>query len=158
MPYLDPIVERLLDPLNSTEDNSKQSNKYVQEQAIAALAVVAKKSPGVFAKVSERNPLGSSPVSNVILTQQHYSSVMPLLLNILRNANRSDSGKLIAKTMECTGLISLLLLVISIMCYLRVYIAAAVGLDVFRPDATTLAELLVQIQSTPCFYSVNFCR
>ncbi|KIM80944.1 hypothetical protein PILCRDRAFT_89265 [Piloderma croceum F 1598] len=110
MPYLDPIVERLLDPLNPTEDNAKQTNTYVQEQAIPALAVVAKKSPGVFAK--------------------HYSSVMPLLLNILRNPNRSDSGKLIAKTMECTGLIT-----------------AAVGLDVFRPDAATLAELLVQIQN-----------
>jgi hypothetical protein len=55
MPYLDPIVERLLEPLNPTEDNAKQTNTYVQEQAIAALAVVAKKSPGVFAKVSEHN-------------------------------------------------------------------------------------------------------
>lgn len=76
---------------------------------------------------------------------------MPLLLNILRNANRSDSGKLIAKTMECTGLISPSLFVVLIVRYLRAVIAAAVGLDVFRPDAATLAELLVQIQSTSYF-------
>ena|ERR1700729_4166627 len=40
--------------------------------------------------------------------------------------------------------------------YSSKYLAAAVGPDVFRPDASTLAELLMQIQSKQYSPSVNF--
>jgi importin-5 len=39
------------------------------------------------------------------LDPQHYSNIMPLLLNVLRNANGPDYGKLRVRTMECAGLI-----------------------------------------------------
>ncbi|KIM73570.1 hypothetical protein PILCRDRAFT_829051 [Piloderma croceum F 1598] len=112
VPYLDPIVERLLKLLNPTGDNAKQPKRYVQEQAITTLAMVADASEATFAK--------------------HYSSIMPLLLNVLRNASGADYRKLRVKAMECAGLI-----------------AIAVGRDVFRPDANTLVELLMRIQNSP---------
>ena len=51
VPYLDPIVERLLRLLNPTGDNVKQPKRYVQEQAITTLAMVADASEATFAKV-----------------------------------------------------------------------------------------------------------
>ncbi|KII95405.1 hypothetical protein PLICRDRAFT_86789 [Plicaturopsis crispa FD-325 SS-3] len=112
VPYLDPIVERLLKLLNPSADPTKQVKRYVQEQAITTLAMVADASEATFAK--------------------HYSSIMPLLLNVLRNANGPEYRKLRVKAMECAGLI-----------------AIAVGRDVFRPDANTLVELLMRIQNSP---------
>ncbi|TFY54131.1 hypothetical protein EVJ58_g9042 [Rhodofomes roseus] len=109
IPYLDPIVERLLKLLNPASGSPK---RYVQEQVITTLAMVADASEATFAK--------------------HYSSIMPLLLNILQNANGPDYRKLRAKAMECAGLI-----------------AIAVGRDVFRPDANTFVELLMRIQNSP---------
>jgi len=41
VPYLDPIVERLLKLFNPTVKNAKQPKRYVQEQAITTLAMVA---------------------------------------------------------------------------------------------------------------------
>ena len=51
VPYLDPIVERLLKLLNPTGENAKQPKRYVQEQAITTLAMVADASEATFAKV-----------------------------------------------------------------------------------------------------------
>lgn len=51
IPYLDPIVERLLKLLNPTGDNAQQVKRYVQEQAITTLAMVADASEATFAKV-----------------------------------------------------------------------------------------------------------
>ena len=48
IPYLDPIVERLLKLLNPTTANPK---RYVQEQVITTLAMVADASEATFAKV-----------------------------------------------------------------------------------------------------------
>lgn len=48
LPYLDPIVERLLKLLNPTTANPK---RYVQEQVITTLAMVADASEATFAKV-----------------------------------------------------------------------------------------------------------
>ncbi|TFK68992.1 ARM repeat-containing protein [Pluteus cervinus] len=110
LPYLDPIVERLLKLLNPDGDQS-QVRRYVQEQAITTLAMVADASEAPFAK--------------------HYASIMPLLLNVLQNAEGPTHNKLRAKAMECAGLI-----------------AIAVGRDVFRPDATKLVELLMRIQQS----------
>ncbi|PPQ74728.1 hypothetical protein CVT26_005110 [Gymnopilus dilepis] len=111
LPYLDPIVERLLRLLNPNGDG-QNTKRYVQEQAITTLAMVADASEATFAK--------------------HYPTIMPLLLNVLRNADGPGFGKLRVKAMECAGLI-----------------AIAVGPEVFRPDAKTLIELLMHIQQNP---------
>ena len=36
---------------------------------------------------------------------QHYSAIMPLLLNVMQNANGPEYRKLRVKAMECAGLI-----------------------------------------------------
>ncbi|KAI0761084.1 ARM repeat-containing protein [Trametes elegans] len=115
IPYLDPIVDRLLKLLNpgaATGDASRAPKRYVQEQVITTLAMVADASEATFAK--------------------HYSSIMPLLLNVMQNANGPEYRKLRVKAMECAGLI-----------------AIAVGRDVFRPDSRTFVELLMRIQNSP---------
>jgi hypothetical protein len=86
--------------------------RYVQEQAVTTLAMVADASEATFAK--------------------HYPAIMPLLLDVLRNAEGVEYRKLRVKAMECAGLI-----------------AIAVGRDVFRADANTLVGLLMRIQNTP---------
>ncbi|KAI0046306.1 ARM repeat-containing protein [Auriscalpium vulgare] len=112
LPYLDPIVERLLKLLNPADDPARQVKRYVQEQAVTTLAMVADASESTFAK--------------------HYAAIMPLLLNVLRNANAPEYRKLRAKAMECAGLI-----------------AIAVGRDVFLADADSFVELLIRIQNSP---------
>jgi importin-5 len=57
LPYLDPIVERLLKLLNNPAGNPSIVRRYVQEQAITTLAMVADASEATFAKVRCRlNP------------------------------------------------------------------------------------------------------
>ncbi|KAL0577237.1 importin subunit beta-3 [Marasmius crinis-equi] len=119
LPYLDPIVERLLRLLGvgvgaaeGTAGAGGGVKRYVQEQAITTLAMVADASEGGFVK--------------------HYSAIMPMLLNVLRNADGPDYKKMRVKAMECAGLI-----------------AIAVGRDTFRPDANTLVESLIRIQKSP---------
>jgi hypothetical protein len=51
LPYLDPIVERLLKLLNPMQDGSRPTKRYVQEQAVTTLAMVADASETTFAKV-----------------------------------------------------------------------------------------------------------
>ena len=51
LPYLDPIVERLLKLLNPVQDGSRPTKRYVQEQAVTTLAMVADASETTFAKV-----------------------------------------------------------------------------------------------------------
>ena len=51
LPYLDPIVERLLKLLNAAGDPATV-RRYVQEQAITTLAMVADASEATFGKVS----------------------------------------------------------------------------------------------------------
>ncbi|KDQ51416.1 hypothetical protein JAAARDRAFT_185002 [Jaapia argillacea MUCL 33604] len=112
IPYLDPIVERLLKLLNPPPDSGRLVKRYVQEQAVTTLAMVADASEATFAK--------------------HYSSIMPLLLSVLQNANGAEYRKLRVKAMECAGLI-----------------AIAVGRDVFRADAGAFVEQLMRIQNSP---------
>ncbi|KAF7316133.1 hypothetical protein MIND_00131400 [Mycena indigotica] len=111
LPYLDPIVERLLRLLDPTNDPANVK-RYVQEQAITTLAMVADASETTFGK--------------------YYSSIMPLLMNVLSNAEGTEYRKLRAKAMECAGLI-----------------AIAVGPELFLPDAHTLVDLLIRIQKSP---------
>lgn len=112
VPYLDPIVERLLKLLDPPADGVKQPKRYVQEQVITTLAMVADASELTFAK--------------------HYSTIMPLLLNVLQNAKSAEYRKLRVKSMECAGLI-----------------AIAVGRETFRPDSRKFIELLMEIQNRP---------
>ncbi|KAI0782934.1 ARM repeat-containing protein [Abortiporus biennis] len=113
IPYLDPIVERLLKLLNpGAAGEGQQPKRYVQEQVITSLAMVADASEATFAK--------------------HYSAIMPLLLNVLQNANSPEYRKLRVKAMECAGLI-----------------AIAVGREVFQQDAAQFIELLMRIQNSP---------
>ena len=53
LPYLDPIVERLLKLLNPSQDGSRPTKRYVQEQAVTTLAMVADASETTFAKVKD---------------------------------------------------------------------------------------------------------
>jgi hypothetical protein len=53
-PHLDTIVERLLRSISPNADNV-EPKKYLLEQIIAAFEVIAKKSKGMFAKVSTNN-------------------------------------------------------------------------------------------------------
>ncbi|TIB80440.1 ARM repeat-containing protein [Wallemia mellicola] len=103
-PYLDGLIERLLHLLASS------SKRYVQEQSITTIATIADAAEDKFGK--------------------YYSTVMPLLINVL-GANLSPEFRMMkGKAMECATLISL-----------------AVGRETFLPDANKLAELLAVIQN-----------
>ena len=82
------------------------------------------------------------------IEHQHYHDIMPLLLNVLENANGPDYGKLRLKAMECAGLIGMFPS-LTFACPYQLRIAIAVGADVFRADAPALVEALMRIQSTP---------
>ncbi|CAG8599846.1 7803_t:CDS:10, partial [Ambispora leptoticha] len=103
-PYLDTIFDRLLVLLNS-------GRTYVQEQAITTIATVADSAEDRFVK--------------------YYSSIMPLLINVLRNAHQKEFRLLRGKAMECASLIAL-----------------AVGKDIFAANANEFIELLAQTQQT----------
>ncbi|KAI8917831.1 hypothetical protein PhCBS80983_g00962 [Powellomyces hirtus] len=97
-PFLSAIFEKLLVLLNT-------GKTYVQEQAITTIATVA-----------------DSAAENFV---NYYSSIMPLLMNVLKQANSKEFRLLRGKAMECATLIAL-----------------AVGKDTFAPDAGALIELL----------------
>ncbi|RIB28214.1 armadillo-type protein [Gigaspora rosea] len=103
-PYLDAIFERLLILLNS-------GRTYVQEQAITTIATVADSAEDRFVK--------------------YYSAIMPLLINVLRNAHQREYRLLRGKAMECASLIAL-----------------AVGKEIFAPNANEFIQLLVQTQQS----------
>ena len=74
---------------------------------------------------------------------------MPLLLNVLRNANATDHKKLRWKAMECAGLIGQFCLFSTVGSRSNelLHQAIAVGRDVFKVDAKEFIELLMRIQS-----------
>lgn len=72
IPYLDPIVERLLKLLNPGSANGgKQPKRYVQEQVITSLAMVADASEATFAKVG-------TDQTGVLLCSSQLFSIMPV--------------------------------------------------------------------------------
>ncbi|CAG8482986.1 1549_t:CDS:10, partial [Ambispora gerdemannii] len=79
-PYLDTIFDRLLVLLNSVRT-------YVQEQAITTIATVADSAEDRFVK--------------------YYGAIMPLLINVLRNAHQKEYRLLRGKAMECASLIDI---------------------------------------------------
>ncbi|KAH7106921.1 ARM repeat-containing protein [Auriculariales sp. MPI-PUGE-AT-0066] len=105
-PYLDLLVPRLLHLL------TPGNKRYVQEGAITSLAMVADASETIF--------------------QQYYTTLMPLLLDILRNGTGAEHAKLRCKAMECGGLV-----------------AIAVGREMFKPDSQQFIELLMAAQNGP---------
>ena len=64
VPYLDPIVERLLKLLHSGTgvEQGREMRRYVQEQAITTLAMVADASETTFAKVRISSVSLSGPI------------------------------------------------------------------------------------------------
>ncbi|ORZ27705.1 importin subunit beta-3, partial [Lobosporangium transversale] len=103
-PYLDAIFERLLSLL-------KTGTTYVQEQAITTIATVADSAEDRFVK--------------------YYNGIMPLLIDVLRQATTPEYRLLRGKAMECASLIAL-----------------AVGKDVFGPHSQEFVKLLVQAQTS----------
>ena len=69
--------------------------------------MVADASETTFRKVSS---LHCTAFAEFTLLLQHYPTIMPLLLNVLRNANGPGYRKLRVKAMECAGLIGLFLM------------------------------------------------
>ena len=77
LPYLDPIVERLLKLLNPSGDPALV-RRYVQEQAITTLAMVADASEVTFAKVRASAPGGAAVVDQfdlLALSNDHAVAV-----------------------------------------------------------------------------------
>ena len=77
-PYLDQLLENLLGLLQS-------SKRFVQEQALSTIATVADSAENSFEK--------------------YYSTLMPLLFNVLRSVQEKEMRLLKAKAMECATLI-----------------------------------------------------
>jgi hypothetical protein len=75
LPYLDPIVERLLKLLNPVQDGGRPTKRYVQEQAVTTLAMVADASETTFAKVralfSIESETGDEAVTTIALRIDH---------------------------------------------------------------------------------------
>ncbi|KAI8992324.1 armadillo-type protein [Pilobolus umbonatus] len=103
-PYLDPIFEHLLVLLNTNKT-------YVQEQAITTIATVADAAEDKFIK--------------------YHSVIMPLLLNILRQASDKQYRLLRARAIECASLIAL-----------------AIGKKAFSPYTTEFIHILAEIQQS----------
>lgn len=103
-PYLDAIFERLLILL-------KTSKTYVQEQAITTIATVADCAEDKFNK--------------------YHSVIMPLLLDILRQASDKQYRLLRSRAIECASLIGL-----------------AIGKEVFAPYTASFINILAEIQQS----------
>ncbi|KAG0747446.1 hypothetical protein G6F57_000579 [Rhizopus arrhizus] len=103
-PYLDAIFERLLVLLRT-------SKRYVQEQAITTIATVADSAEERFMK--------------------YHNVIMPLLLDVLRQATDKEYRLLRARAVECASLIGL-----------------AIGKEAFSPYTVDFINLLAEIQQT----------
>jgi hypothetical protein len=77
---------------------------------------------------------------------------MPLLLNVLRNANTSEYRKLRAKAMECAGLIGMLFLPV-----LRAFTHAYI-LQPLRSGAKSFEPMQARLLNSSFEYRVRFLR
>ncbi|OAA57017.1 importin beta-3 [Niveomyces insectorum RCEF 264] len=102
-PYLDDLLSHLFALLQS-------GKRYVQEQALSTIATIADSAEQAFGK--------------------YYDTLMPLLVNVLRQESDKDSRMLRAKAMECATLIAL-----------------AVGRERLGNDAIELVKILTKIQN-----------
>lgn len=101
-PYLENLLSRLLDLLRSPK-------RYLQEQALSTIATIADSAETAFG--------------------QYYETLMPLLLNVLKEEQGKEYRLLRAKAMECATLIAL-----------------AVGKERMGQDALNLVQILGHIQ------------
>jgi hypothetical protein len=101
-PYLDTLLQHLLQLLQSPK-------RFVQEQALSTIATVADSAESAFGN--------------------YYSTLMPLLFNVLREEQSKEYRLLRAKAMECATLIAL-----------------AVGKERMGGDSLALVQLLGSIQ------------
>jgi hypothetical protein len=85
LPYLDPIVDRLLKLLNPVQEGSRPTKRYVQEQAVTTLAMVADASETTFAKV--RVPILRDGNATIYLT------IIALFLDHAAPAQRTKKRK-----------------------------------------------------------------
>ena len=144
LPYLDPVVHGLLGLLDPAGTPAME-HLYVQVQVVATMRFVADAGQHTFAKV----PVVLSPSHSFQNIQyfKHYPVVMPWLLDVLRSLDGVVFKKLRARAMECAGCVGQF----PFTCFLftsHSLTAAAVGVDVFRPDAHALVELLILIGSS----------
>lgn len=102
-PFLDALLEKLLHLLGRPQ-------RYLQEQAVTTIATIADAANTHFVK--------------------YYAVIMPMLLNVLREAEGEDCRLLRGKAMECASLIAL-----------------AVGAETFAPQAGEMIQLLGSIQN-----------
>lgn len=72
--------------------------------------MVADASEVTFAKVCQCQCCPVFPGLKELFYSQHYGTIMPLLLNVLRNATDPSHHKLRVKAMECAGLIGMFLI------------------------------------------------
>ncbi|KKK14813.1 putative importin beta-3 subunit [Aspergillus rambellii] len=101
-PYLADLLRHLLQLLRSPK-------RYVQEQALSTIATIADSAENAF--------------------EEYYSTLMPLLFNVLKEEQSKEYRLLRAKAMECATLIAL-----------------AVGKAKMGQDALNLVQLLGNIQ------------
>ncbi|KAJ5625631.1 hypothetical protein N7510_001940 [Penicillium lagena] len=101
-PYLENLLSHLLELLRSDK-------RYLQEQALSTIATIADSAEMAFG--------------------QYYPTLMPLLLNVLKEEQGKEYRLLRAKAMECATLIAL-----------------AVGKEKMGQDALNLVQLLGNIQ------------
>ncbi|KAJ3226185.1 Importin-5 [Clydaea vesicula] len=104
IPYLDVIIETLLNFLNA-------GKIYMQEQALTSLSTVADRAEDGFIK--------------------YYAVVMPILIDILQQAEDKEFRLLRGKAVECSS-----------------FIALAVGKDIFFNDAVRLLTIYKQAQES----------
>lgn len=103
-PYLDDLLTNLFKLLQGDK-------RYVQEQALSTIATIADSAEAAFSK--------------------YYSTLMPILFQVLQQENTKELRLLRAKAMECATLIAL-----------------AVGKERLGSDAMTLVQLLASIQTS----------
>ncbi|CAG8353718.1 unnamed protein product [Penicillium salamii] len=101
-PYLGNLLSHLLGLLRSPK-------RYLQEQALSTIATIADSAEAAF--------------------DQYYTTLMPLLLNVLKEEQGKEYRLLRAKAMECATLIAL-----------------AVGKEKMGQDALNLVQILGNIQ------------
>ncbi|KAK9854725.1 hypothetical protein MYU51_003989 [Penicillium brevicompactum] len=101
-PYLGNLLSHLLELLRSPK-------RYLQEQALSTIATIADSAEAAF--------------------DQYYTTLMPLLLNVLKEEQGKEYRLLRAKAMECATLIAL-----------------AVGKEKMGQDALNLVQILGTIQ------------
>jgi hypothetical protein len=86
---------------------------------------------------------------------KHYSSIMPLLLNVLRNADGGDYRKLRVKAMECAGLIGMFDLNQSIeICLRKSTLKPSLSVEIFF-DQTPILSLSCSCEYRVCSHRMD---